>query len=72
MTVQPIVYDVSKPFPVIRCTGSARERGRQHGQQAKTQVHGSINAYKSIFLDLAGLSVRADLSSGRGRGRLVA
>ncbi|GJN87683.1 hypothetical protein Rhopal_000638-T1 [Rhodotorula paludigena] len=56
MTVQPIVYDVSKPFPVIRCTGSARERGRQHGQQAKTQVHGSINAYKSIFLDLAGLS----------------
>lgn len=72
MTVQPIVHDVSKPFPVIRCTGSARERGRQHGQQAKTQVHGSINAYKSIFFDLAGLSVRAGLPDGQDEGETVA
>ncbi|GAA6053569.1 hypothetical protein JCM3770_005199 [Rhodotorula araucariae] len=56
MTVAPVEFDVSKPFPVISCSGSPRELGLQHGQQARTQVLGSIGAYKSIFFDLASLT----------------
>ncbi|BGP36155.1 hypothetical protein JCM10449v2_000053 [Rhodotorula kratochvilovae] len=56
MTVAPVHFDVSQPFPTISCSGSPRELGLQHGQQARTQILSSIGAYKSIFYDLAGLT----------------
>ncbi|GAA5865216.1 hypothetical protein JCM8547_008317 [Rhodosporidiobolus lusitaniae] len=52
-------------FPRITVSGSPREMGLQHGTQARTQVRGSIEAYKSIFLDLAGLSWDKVLQAAR-------
>ncbi|KAK6383840.1 hypothetical protein LTS17_003132 [Exophiala oligosperma] len=40
----------------IQCTGSPFEIGRQHGQSAKTEVHGSIAFYESFFKERAKLS----------------
>jgi isopenicillin-N N-acyltransferase like protein len=40
----------------VRCTGAPYEIGLKHGDAAKSQVHGSIAFYKSLFQRVAGLS----------------
>jgi isopenicillin-N N-acyltransferase-like protein len=42
------------PFPHVRVHGSARQRGRQLGEQAGDRVHRSIGIYKGVFLHYAG------------------
>jgi isopenicillin-N N-acyltransferase-like protein len=41
-------------FPVVRVRGTAYERGRQYGEQARTRVHASIEAYRRVFEHYAG------------------
>lgn len=41
-------------YPHVRVTGSAHERGRQYGQQAKERVHRSVIAYRDVFATLVG------------------
>ena len=36
-------------FPLIEISGSARERGQQHGAQAKTRIERSIATYARLF-----------------------
>ncbi len=36
-------------FPHLRVTGSARERGRQYGEQAASRVRRSVEAYAVVF-----------------------
>lgn len=36
-------------FPLIEVSGPARERGRQHGQQAKVRIERSIATYARLF-----------------------
>jgi isopenicillin-N N-acyltransferase-like protein len=36
-------------FPLIELSGPARERGRQHGQQARTRIERSIATYARLF-----------------------
>jgi isopenicillin-N N-acyltransferase-like protein len=50
-------------YPVIELTGDPRTRGRQYGEAARGRVALSIDAYREVFLGLAGLSwleARAD------------
>ena len=42
------------PFPHIRVTGSAAERGRQYGQQARERVARSVEVYREVFAHYAG------------------
>jgi isopenicillin-N N-acyltransferase-like protein len=41
-------------IPRIRVAGSARERGRQYGAQARDRVHRSVQAYREVFAYYAG------------------
>ncbi|MGI8433985.1 MAG: C45 family autoproteolytic acyltransferase/hydrolase [Nocardioidaceae bacterium] len=41
-------------FPVVTVTGSAYERGRQYGEQARGRVHRSVAQYADMFGYLAG------------------
>ena len=41
-------------FPHVRVTGSATERGRQYGEQARERVRRSVGAYERVFRHYAG------------------
>jgi len=41
-------------YPRIRVAGTARERGRQYGEQARERVHRSLEAYREVFAAEAG------------------
>jgi len=41
-------------FPHVRVTGSATERGRQYGEQARDRVCRSVGAYERVFRHYAG------------------
>lgn len=41
-------------FPIVRVSGSAYERGRQYGEQARERVHRSIAAYDRTYRYFAG------------------
>src|SRR5260370_7786674 len=41
-------------YPHIRVAGSASQRGRQYGEQARERVHRSVSAYREVFAELAG------------------
>src|SRR5260370_22906701 len=41
-------------YPHIRLAGSASQRGRQYGEQARERVHRSVSAYRAVFAELAG------------------
>lgn len=40
---------LNQPYPIIPVAGSARERGRQHGEQARDRVARSIEIYRKAF-----------------------
>jgi isopenicillin-N N-acyltransferase-like protein len=40
--------------PHVRVAGSAAERGRQYGEQARERVHRSVSAYRDVFAHWAG------------------
>jgi isopenicillin-N N-acyltransferase-like protein len=42
-------------YPRIRVRGTSREIGRQYGEQARERVRRSIDAYRQVFSDIAGL-----------------
>lgn len=54
------------PYPVIAVAGSARERGRQHGEAARERVARSIEIYRAAFEGGPGLSWEAALDRARG------
>jgi isopenicillin-N N-acyltransferase-like protein len=54
------------PFPHVRVSGGARERGRQYGEQARERVRRSIEAYDAVFDHYAGWRW-ADVRRGAGR-----
>jgi isopenicillin-N N-acyltransferase-like protein len=41
-------------YPHVRVAGSASQRGRQYGEQARERVHRSVSAYREVFAELAG------------------
>jgi isopenicillin-N N-acyltransferase like protein len=41
-------------YPHVRVTGSATDRGRQYGQQARERVQRSVSAYRDVFASLVG------------------
>jgi isopenicillin-N N-acyltransferase-like protein len=41
-------------YPHVRVSGSAEQRGRQYGVQARDRVRRSVGAYRDVFADLAG------------------
>lgn len=41
-------------YPHVRTAGSAEQRGRQYGEQARERVHRSVSAYRDVFAELAG------------------
>jgi isopenicillin-N N-acyltransferase like protein len=43
-----------KVFPHVRVQGSALERGRQYGAQARSRVQRSVAAYREVFAHYAG------------------
>jgi isopenicillin-N N-acyltransferase-like protein len=43
-----------KHFPVVRVEGTAAERGRQYGRQARDRVHRSVEGYREVFAHYAG------------------
>lgn len=45
---------MSAAFPHVRVSGSARERGRQYGEQAAARVRRSVAAYGVVFAHYAG------------------
>jgi hypothetical protein len=49
--------DAEGAFLEVVCSGSPREMGLAHGQQAASLVQASVEAYKQIFVDLAGFGV---------------
>jgi len=55
-------------YPIIRVSGTARERGRRYGEQARDRVRRSIAAYEEVFRHEAGWSwerVRAEAAAFR-------
>jgi isopenicillin-N N-acyltransferase-like protein len=38
-----------QPYPIVSVAGTARERGRQHGEQARERVARSIDIYRPAF-----------------------
>src|SRR5262249_53877456 len=41
-------------YPHIRVAGSAEQRGRLYGEQARERVRRSVSAYRDVFAELAG------------------
>ena len=41
-------------FPRVRVAGTAKERGRQYGKQARDQVHRSVTGYRDVFAHYTG------------------
>ncbi len=42
-------------YPVVTVAGDARTRGRQYGEQARERVGRSVEAYREVFREVAGL-----------------
>lgn len=40
---------VNQPYPIVSISGPARERGRQHGEQARERVARSVAIYRPAF-----------------------
>ena len=53
-TCREIAARVPSTFPHVRVEGSARERGRSYGEQARDRVRRSIEAYREVFAAYAG------------------
>lgn len=47
----------SRTFPHVRVAGGPYERGRAYGEQAAQRVARSVEAYRGVFRELAGLDV---------------
>lgn len=43
-------------YPHLRVTGSARERGRQYGEQARERVARTVATYQEVFASITGLT----------------
>ena len=43
-----------EPYPHVRVSGDARERGRSYGEQARDRVHASIAGYERTFAHYTG------------------
>jgi isopenicillin-N N-acyltransferase-like protein len=43
-----------KQYPHVRVAGSAEQRSRQYGEQARDRVRRSVSAYRDVFAELAG------------------
>jgi isopenicillin-N N-acyltransferase-like protein len=41
-------------YPQVRVAGSAEQRGRQYGEQARDRVRHSVSAYRDVFASLVG------------------
>jgi isopenicillin-N N-acyltransferase-like protein len=41
-------------YPHVRVTGSAEQRGRQYGEQARDRVQRSVSAYRDVFASMVG------------------
>jgi len=41
-------------YPHVRVAGSASQRGRKYGEQARKRVRRSVSAYREVFAELAG------------------
>ena len=41
-------------YPHVRVTGSAEQRGRQYGEQARDRVQRSVSAYRDVFTSMVG------------------
>ncbi|MGN6792120.1 MAG: C45 family autoproteolytic acyltransferase/hydrolase [Streptosporangiaceae bacterium] len=41
-------------YPHVRVTGSAEQRGRQYGEQARDRVRRSVSAYRDVFASMVG------------------
>src|SRR5215471_5000813 len=41
-------------YPHVHVAGTAEQRGRQYGEQARDRVHRSVSAYREVFASLAG------------------
>jgi isopenicillin-N N-acyltransferase like protein len=50
--------NAKEPFPRVRLSGTARERGRQLGEEARDRVHTTVEMYTSVFSALYGLDWR--------------
>ncbi len=61
----------SGSFPIIHVSGSAYERGRQHGTLAGERVARSVAIYRDAFLDGAGLDWPAVLDRANDFARLI-
>lgn len=46
----------NSPYPIIRVSGSAYERGRQHGEAARDRVAQSVDIYRTAFATSPGLT----------------
>jgi isopenicillin-N N-acyltransferase-like protein len=59
-------------YPVVQVRGSAYERGRQHGEQARERVDASVEIYRAAFSASAGITWPAALDRAAGFTRLIA
>ncbi len=41
-------------YPHVRVAGSAEQRGRQYGEQARERIRRSVSAYRDVFVSVAG------------------
>src|SRR5215471_7117975 len=41
-------------YPHVHVAGTAEQRGRQYGEQARDRVHRSVSAYRDVFASLTG------------------
>lgn len=58
-------------YPVIRVSGSAYERGRQHGELARERVAKSVEIYRKAFSDSAKLDWSDVLDRARGFAQVI-
>lgn len=61
----------SQHYPIIQVSGSAYERGRQHGERARERVARSVEIYRSAFADRAGLDWPQVLTRATGFAREI-
>lgn len=62
----------NQPYPIVAVSGSARERGRQHGEQARERVARSIEIYRPAFAAGPGLQWADVLERARGFATQIA
>ncbi|MGA7668966.1 MAG: C45 family peptidase [Nitrolancea sp.] len=58
-------------FPIVQVHGSAYERGRQHGEQARERVARSVATYQRAFAESAGLDWPSVLERATEFARLI-